>query len=149
MKVSIIGTGYVGLTTGAVLAYLGHEVSCIDTDHARIEQARAGRCPFSEPHVAELLRLTGGRCRFTTSCEEGIPSAEVILVCVGTPSAPDGSPDLRSVFEAARVIGAHMGSGYKVVANKSTVPVGTAKRVQSLIRETRLAGNGKAPAVSF
>jgi len=149
MKVSIIGTGYVGLTSGAVLAYLGHEVTCLDTDRAKIAQVRAGRCPFSEPHLDALLRLAGGRCRFTTFYEEGIPSAEVILLCVGTPPAPDGSPDLRSVFEVARAIGAHLGSACKVVANKSTVPVGTAKLVQSLIRETRMAGNGKAPAVSF
>jgi len=101
MKVSIVGTGYVGLTTGAVLAYLGHQVSCVDSDQAKLQQLRTGRCPFSEPFLEELLALTRERCCLTASAEEAIGEADLVLISVGTPSLPGGNADLRYVFEAA------------------------------------------------
>src|ERR1700737_2718781 len=95
MKVSIIGTGYVGLTTGVCLAYLGHQVTCIDADAAKISELEAGHIPIYEPHLTELLEEARSNLQFTTSYAAAIPDSEVIFIAVGTPPTPTGSPDLK------------------------------------------------------
>src|SRR5438270_454665 len=123
MNVSIIGTGYVGLTTGVCLAWLGHKVHCIDTDAAKIETLQAGKTPIYEPFLVELMADAQRNLTFTTSFADGIPGAEVIFIAVGTPPSPDGRPDLRYLCSAAKAIGEHFDSDHTVVVNKSTVPI--------------------------
>ncbi|HWS34596.1 MAG TPA: 2-dehydropantoate 2-reductase N-terminal domain-containing protein, partial [Actinoplanes sp.] len=92
MKVCVVGTGYVGLTTGVSLAFLGHEVTCVDLDQAKVDMLRGGKCPIYEPGMEELLAEAEPNLTFTTSYEEAIPGADVVFVAVQTPSAADGSP---------------------------------------------------------
>jgi UDPglucose 6-dehydrogenase len=134
MKVAVIGTGYVGLVSGACMAELGHRVTCLDVDAGKIERLKNGDIPIFEPGLEELVRrnVENGRLTFTTSYAEAIPGAEVISIAVGTPSAADGTADMRFVDAASQEIGRHL-SGYVVVATKSTVPVGTSERVTSLV----------------
>lgn len=134
MKVAILGTGYVGLTTGVCLAYLGHEVTCLDPVEEKILALREGRIPIHEPGLAELLAEARERIRFTTSYEEAVPGAQVIFIAVGTPPKSDGSPDLRYLRSASESIGQYMGGEFVVVVNKSTVPIGSGNWVESLIR---------------
>lgn len=146
MQIAIIGTGYVGLTTGACLAAIGHEVTCLDNDPAKIEILRQGRVPIYEPFIEEILEEAKGRMRFTLSYEEAIPRAEVVFIAVGTPPSADGSPDLQYLRGAAAAIGEHLGSGFTVVVNKSTVPIGSGNWVESLIRESSAARRGREAA---
>ena len=134
MHISVIGTGYVGLVTGACFAEYGVNVTCMDADASRIQTLEKGDIPFFEPRLAELVQKNAqaGRLRFTTNLTEAVDQALVIFIAVGTPSRSDGSADLSFVDEVARSIGTQMTS-YKVVVTKSTVPVGTAKRVRELI----------------
>lgn len=135
MHVSVLGTGYVGLVTGACFAEFGLNVTCMDADHARIEKLERGEVPFYEPGLAELVVKghKAGRLTFSTDLHEAVDAALVIFIAVGTPSRPDGSVDLSAVDEVARSVGSRM-ADYKVVVTKSTVPVGTAERVRDLIR---------------
>ena len=94
MRVAIIGTGYVGLTTGVTLAYVGHEVTCIDVDAHKLEKLRLGQAPIYEPGLEELLALVRDRAHFTEGYAQAIPQADVVFIAVGTPSLPDGNPDL-------------------------------------------------------
>lgn len=144
MQIAIIGTGYVGLTTGACLAAIGHEVTCLDNDPAKIEMLRQGRVPIYEPFIEEILEEAKGRMRFTQSYEEAIPRAEVVFIAVGTPPTADGSPDLQYLRGAAAAIGEQLGDGFTVVVNKSTVPIGSGNWVESLIREASAAREGRA-----
>ncbi len=136
MKLTIIGTGYVGLVTGACFAEMGNTVTCLDIDAARIEALRAGRMPFYEPGLAELVAGNSreSRLRFTVSAAEALGDAQVHFIAVGTPPGEDGSADLAYVLEAARQIGRHAKQG-GVVVDKSTVPVGTAEKVRAAINE--------------
>src|ERR1700730_18397240 len=134
MKVCIAGTGYVGLTTGACLAFLGHDVTCIDIDATKVESLRAGKVPIYEPYLEDLLAEAREHLHITTDYAEGVRGAEVVFIAVGTPSSPDGAPDLRYVRAAADSIGTHLGSGFTVVVNKSTVPIGSGNWVDSLVR---------------
>lgn len=134
MKIAILGTGYVGLTTGVCLAYLGHDVTCIDPVQAKIDALRAGRVPIYEPGLAELLLEASDRLRFTTEIREGVPAAEVVFIAVGTPPQADGSPDLRYLRAASESIGQYLDGEFTVVVNKSTVPIGSGNWVESLIR---------------
>ena len=136
MKVCIVGTGYVGITTGACLAFLGHDVTCVDIDSAKIETLRAGRSPIYEPHLEDLLALAAENISFTTDYAEAVPGAEVIFIAVGTPSLADGSPDLRYVSSAAQSIGEHLNGAFTVVVNKSTVPIGSGNWVDAIVRES-------------
>ena len=138
MHISVIGTGYVGLVTGACFAEYGVNVTCMDADVSRIETLEKGEIPFYEPGLAELVEKNtrAGRLRFTTNLTEAVDRALVIFIAVGTPSRPDGSADLSFVDEVARSIGIRMTS-YKVVVTKSTVPVGTAQRVRELIKSNQ------------
>ncbi len=138
MHISVLGTGYVGLVTGACFAEFGLHVTCMDVDPSRIEKLENGQVPFYEPGLAELVAKgqKSGNLTFTTDLNTALDTALVIFIAVGTPSRPDGSADLSYVDEVARSIGSRM-TGYKVVVTKSTVPVGTAKRVRELIRSNQ------------
>ncbi len=149
MRIAIIGTGYVGLTTGVCLAYVGHEVQCLDTDTAKIAALKSGRTPIYEPFLEELLADAAPRIRFTTSYEEAIPGADVVFIAVGTPPSPGGGPDLQYLRLASQSIGAHLDHEFTVVVNKSTVPIGSGNWVDSLIREAYETAKGKRPAGCF
>jgi UDPglucose 6-dehydrogenase len=136
MRVAVIGTGYVGLVAGTCFAESGNTVTCVDIDEKKIRRLNDGDVPIYEPGLEELLKrnLHDGRLKFTTRYEDAIPNAEVAFIAVGTPSGEDGSADLKYVLEAARSVAKHM-TGYLVVVDKSTVPVGTAKKVEQAMRE--------------
>ncbi len=136
MKISMIGTGYVGLVTGACLADAGNQVLCLDLDAAKIKVLQDGGIPIHEPGLLEVVQknVAAGRLRFTTSVDESVAFGLVQFIAVGTPPDEDGSADLQYVVAAARAIGQRMTSE-KIVVDKSTVPVGTADRVRSAIAE--------------
>lgn len=135
MNVAIIGTGYVGLTTGACLAFLGHQVTCVDVAAEKIEALERGEVPIFEPHLAELIAGARENMRFTTDYAEGIPDAQVVFIAVGTPSSGTGAPNLQYLEAAARAVGKHLGQLYTVIVNKSTVPIGSGNWVGSLVRD--------------
>jgi UDPglucose 6-dehydrogenase len=136
MKVSVFGAGYVGLVTAACLAEMGNGVLCLDVDEQRVSELDAGRMPIHEPGLADLVarNRAAGRLAFTSDAARAVHHGTIVFIAVGTPPGADGAADLSQVFAAADVIGQHM-SDYKVVVNKSTVPVGTADRVRALIAE--------------
>ena len=138
MYISVIGTGYVGLVTGACFAEFGLNVLCMDKDESRIASLEKGQVPFYEPGLAELVtkNLNAGRLRFTSDLHKAVDEALVVFIAVGTPSGEDGSADLSFVDAVAKSIGQRM-TGYKIVVNKSTVPVGTADRVRSIIEDNQ------------
>jgi UDPglucose 6-dehydrogenase len=142
MNICLIGTGYVGLVTGTCLAFLGHRVTCVDVDAKKIEMLQSGHSPIYEPGIEELLAdgLESSRLRFTTDLDTALVQAEVVFIAVGTPSNPDGSPDLTFVKAAAHGIGRSLLRTYgthllKIIINKSTVPIGSGNWVEMLIRE--------------
>ena len=136
MKITVVGSGYVGLVTGACLSDMGNEVLCLDIDKRKIAMLQDGGIPIHEPGLADIVRnnAASGRLRFTTDAKEAALHGPVQFIAVGTPPDEDGSADLRYVTAAAREIGRHM-DGYRVVVNKSTVPVGTANRVREAIAD--------------
>lgn len=136
MNITIIGTGYVGLVTGTCLADLGHHVFCLDLDPKKIATLNGGDIPIYEPGLAELVQqnLAAERLIFSTDIEAAVAHGDVQFIAVGTPSDEDGSADLQYVLAAARNIGRYM-EGFKVVVDKSTVPVGTADKVRAVIQE--------------
>ncbi len=135
MQVAVVGAGYVGLVTGACLAHLGHSVICVDNNPAKIEGLQRGRLPIYEPGLEELVRegAEAGRLHFTTDLSLAVQASEVIFIAVGTPALPSGDPDLRYVEAVAREIGQHLDDRYRVVVNKSTVPIGSGDWVRMLI----------------
>lgn len=134
MKIAVVGTGYVGLVTGAGFSDFGHDVTCVDIDPTRVATLRRGEVPFYEPGLHDLIKRNAGldRLRFTTSTAEAVAGAEIVFIAVGTPSGEDGSADLGYVIEAAKQIGAAL-TGFAVVVTKSTVPVGTAAKVHAAV----------------
>jgi len=142
--IAVIGTGYVGLVSGACLADFGNSVTCVDVDAGKIESLKRGEIPIFEPGLEELVTRTAaaGRLSFTLDLDSAVRANDVIFIAVGTPPAQDGSADLRHVEAAARAIGRAM-NGHKVIVDKSTVPVGTGRRVSSWIAE-ELARRGAA-----
>ena len=144
MRVTIFGSGYVGLVTGACFADAGNHVVCVDVDQARIERLNRGEVPIHEPGLDALIKknMEAGRLEFTTDATRGVEHGLFQIIAVGTPPDEDGSADLRYVLAVARTIGTHM-SRYCVVINKSTVPVGTADKVRKEI-ETTLGGRQAA-----
>ncbi len=134
MRITIFGSGYVGLVTGACLAETGNQVMCVDIDARKIEALRAGQIPIHEPGLEPMVlaNAAAGRLQFTTSAAEGVSHADVIFIAVGTPPDENGSADLRYVLAVAEAIGTHM-MGFKVVVDKSTVPVGTADKVRETL----------------
>jgi UDPglucose 6-dehydrogenase len=135
MQVAIIGTGYVGLTTGVCLSFIGHTVYCLDTDESKIEALRSGVVPIFEPNLPELLQEAAHNLHFTTRYEEAIPEADVVFIAVGTPPTPSGAPNLEFLSQAAKCIGQHLNGEFTVVVNKSTVPIGSGNWVESLLRD--------------
>ena len=148
MKITIIGTGYVGLVTGSCLAEIGHDVFCLDVDPRKIEILNNGGMPIHEPGLLDIIarNRAAGRLRFSTDIEASVAHGEIQFIAVGTPPDEDGSADLQYVLEAARNIGRHM-TGFKVIVDKSTVPVGTAQRVRGVVDEA-LAARGLAGSVA-
>jgi UDPglucose 6-dehydrogenase len=148
MKASIIGTGYVGLVTGACLAEVGNHVLCFDVDQRKIGMLREGEMPIFEPGLKEMVRanVAAGRLSFTTDASESAAFARLQMIAVGTPPGEDGSADLSHVLAAARGIATHM-DGPRVIVDKSTVPVGTADKVRGAVSET-LARRGAKHAFS-
>jgi UDPglucose 6-dehydrogenase len=138
MHIAVIGSGYVGLVTGACFAEFGVDVTCVDVDEDKIERLMKGVMPIYEPGLEQLVlkNTQAGRLRFTTDVREAVEQALVIFLAVGTPPKPDGSPDMSYVEAAALSIADHM-NGYKVVVTKSTVPIGTGERIRSLINERK------------
>ena len=136
MKITVIGTGYVGLVTGTCLAEVGNEVLCLDVDPAKIEILKSGGIPIYEPGLEDMVKrnVAAGRLHFTTDVAESVAFGQIQFIAVGTPPDEDGSADLQYVVAAARNIGRHM-SEYKLVVDKSTVPVGTADKVKAALAE--------------
>jgi UDPglucose 6-dehydrogenase len=136
VKITVIGTGYVGLVTGACLADAGNNVFCLDLDQQKIRQLNEGRIPIFEPGLEPIVRRNhdAGRLKFSTDVAASVAHGELQLIAVGTPPGEDGSVDLQHVLAAARSIGKHMRE-YKLVATKSTVPVGTADKIAQALRE--------------
>lgn len=136
MKIAIVGTGYVGLVTGTCFAEIGLDVTCVDVDEKKIESLKKGVMPIYERGLEEMVarNSTAGRLNFTTSLESCLDDAEIIFSAVGTPPDEDGSADLKYVLQVARTIGRNM-KDYKLVVTKSTVPVGTARKVRHAIQE--------------
>ena len=138
MRITVIGTGYVGTVTGACLSYMGHQVTCVDTDGAKIEKLQRGESPIYEPHLLPLLQLAKrrGTIDFSTQLAPSAAVSDVIFIAVGTPPLPSGEANLCYLEAAARGIGAAMDSSrFRVVVNKSTVPVGSGNLVEALVRE--------------
>jgi len=136
MKIAVIGSGYVGLVAGACLAENGNEVICVDKDASKVRALQRGRIPIYEPGLEEMVRRNRAekRLTFTTDLPKGIRASQIVFIAVGTPTGEDGSADLSHVLEVARQIGKAM-NGYKVIVDKSTVPVGTSERVREVIKK--------------
>ena len=135
MRVCTIGTGYVGLVTGACLAHIGHDVICIDNNPAKVALMKAGNSPIYEPGLSEIMQaaMSTGRLQFSTDLALGVKHGEILFVAVGTPPLPNGSSDTQYVEAVARGIGQHLDGEYKVIVNKSTVPIGSGDWVKMLV----------------
>ena len=135
MKIAVVGSGYVGLVAGACLAENGNDVICVDKDPAKVRLLQRGKIPIYEPGLEELVRRNKSekRLTFTTALARGVRQSQIIFIAVGTPTGEDGSADLQHVLGVARELARAM-NGYKVIVNKSTVPVGTAARVREVVR---------------
>ena len=146
MKITMTGTGYVGLVTGACLAEVGNEVLCFDIDRNKIDVLNRGGVPIHEPGLPEMIRrnVVAGRLRFTTEVDLAVAHGTLQFIAVGTPPDEDGSADMKHVIAAARNIGARM-TDYKVIVDKSTVPVGTADRVRETIAAELSTRGAKVP----
>jgi UDPglucose 6-dehydrogenase len=135
MKIAVVGSGYVGLVAGACFAENGNDVVCVDKDPAKVKKLQRGQIPIYEPGLEEMVRRnrTEKRLTFTTNLARGVRASEIIFIAVGTPTGEDGSADLKHVLDVARETAKAM-NGYKVIVNKSTVPVGTAAKVREIVR---------------
>ena len=139
MNICVVGTGYVGLVTGAVFADLGNDVLCVDNDAAKVINLEAGRMPIYEPGLEEMVarNVADGRLAFTTDLTGAVRRSVIVFITVGTPPKPDGQTDLSAVEDVAGVIGQAM-ERYTVVVNKSTVPVGTGEFVREVIEKNQV-----------
>ena len=135
MQVCVIGTGYVGLVTGACLAHVGHHVICVDNNEEKVKLMKSGQSPIFEPGLSEILQscIQSGTIEFTTDLKAGVEHGQVLFIAVGTPALPTGESDTRYVEAVARGIGAHLNGDYKVIVNKSTVPIGSGDWVRMLV----------------
>jgi len=142
MKVCVIGTGYVGLVTGVCLAEIGNRVLCVDKNKEKIDLIEKGNVPIHEEGLADLIKKNkeSGNLVFNADTGYGIKESEIIFICVGTPPTPSGNPDLSAIDEVAKLIGQSI-NGYKIISNKSTVPIGTAKRIKKIIKENQNGDN--------
>jgi UDPglucose 6-dehydrogenase len=143
MRVCTIGTGYVGLVTGACLAHIGHDVICVDNNPAKIEMMKSGQSPIYEPGLSEIMTaaMTSGKLQFTTDLKQGVEHGEILFIAVGTPPKADGSTDTQYVEAVAKGIGQHLTGDYKVIVNKSTVPIGSGDWVKMLVLDGVLEFN--------
>lgn len=160
MRVCVIGTGYVGLVTGVCLAHIGHDVVCVDNNEEKVKVMQGGQSPIYEPGLSDLMQkaIESNQIRFTTDLAAGVEHGEILFIAVGTPPLPTGESDTRYVEAVARGIGSHLNGGYKVVVNKSTVPIGSgdwvrmiildgvAERQKSLVAAGGSAAQGVEPA---
>jgi UDPglucose 6-dehydrogenase len=150
MRVCVIGTGYVGLVTGACLAHSGHHVICVDNNEEKIKLMKAGQSPIYEPGLSEIMQaaIHAGLLEFTSDLAAGVAHGQVLFIAVGTPALPTGESDTRYVEAVARGIGANLSGGYKVIVNKSTVPIGSGDWVRMIVldgvaeRQMSLVGAG-------
>jgi UDPglucose 6-dehydrogenase len=135
MRVCVIGTGYVGLVTGACLAHVGHHVICVDNNEEKIKLMKAGQSPIFEPGLSEIMQsaIQAGTIEFTTDLGRGVAHGQILFIAVGTPALPNGESDTRYVEAVARGIGARLNGDYKVIVNKSTVPIGSGDWVRMLV----------------
>jgi len=142
MKVCVIGTGYVGLVTGVCLSEIGHDVICVDNDENKVSSLKEGKMPIYEEGLEELVKKNyeSKKLIFASNTAKGIKESDIIFICVGTPPLPSGKPDLAAIDDVARLIGRSL-NGYKIISNKSTVPIGTAKRIRKIIRENQDNGH--------
>ena len=154
MRVCVIGTGYVGLVTGVCLSHIGHDVVCVDNNEEKVKLMQSGQSPIYEPGLSDLMKssMAAERLHFTSDLASGVNHGEILFIAVGTPPLPTGESDTRYVEAVARGIGAHLNGGYKVIVNKSTVPIGSGDWVRMIVldgvteRKKSLVGAG-APAV--
>jgi len=150
MRVCVIGTGYVGLVTGACLAHIGHHVICVDNNEEKVKLMKSGQSPIYEPGLSEIMQASSesGRLEFTSDLAAGVAHGEILFIAVGTPALPNGESDTRYVEAVARGIGSHLDSSYKVIVNKSTVPIGSGDWVRMIVldgvaeRQMTLVGAG-------
>jgi len=150
MQICVIGTGYVGLVTGVCLAYAGHKVICVDNNEEKVKLMQSGQPPIYEPQLAELMQASvkAGRLEFTSDLGKGVNHGEILFIAVGTPALSTGESDTRYVEAVAKGIGHHLNGGYKVIVNKSTVPIGSGDWVRMIIldgvaeRQQELGSNG-------
>ncbi len=150
MRVCVIGTGYVGLVTGACLAHCGHHVICVDNNEEKVKLMKSGRSPIYEPGLSEIMEaaIEAGKIEFTSDLAAGVSHGEILFIAVGTPPLPSGESDTRYVEAVARGIGANLQNGYKVIVNKSTVPIGSGDWVRMIVldgiaeRQKSLVGAG-------
>ncbi|MCP2731217.1 UDP-glucose dehydrogenase family protein [Limnofasciculus baicalensis] len=135
MRVCVIGTGYVGLVTGVCLAHIGHHVICIDNNEEKVKLMKAGQSPIYEPGLSELMQAShqSGNLEFSSDLAAGVAHGEILFIAVGTPPLPTGESDTRYVEAVARGIGSHLDGGYKVIVNKSTVPIGSGDWVRMIV----------------
>jgi UDPglucose 6-dehydrogenase len=135
MRVCVIGTGYVGLVTGACLAHIGHDVICVDNNEEKVKIMKSGQSPIFEPGLSEIMQsaISAGKIEFTSDIGRGVAYGEILFIAVGTPPLPTGESDTRYVEAVARSIGAHLNGGYKVIVNKSTVPIGSGDWVRMIV----------------
>ncbi|MCF4968370.1 UDP-glucose dehydrogenase family protein [Nostoc sp. CMAA1605] len=137
MRVCVIGTGYVGLVTGACLAHIGHDVICVDNNEEKVKLMKSGQSPIFEPGLSEIMQsaIQTGKIEFSTDLAAGVAHGEILFIAVGTPPLPTGESDTRYVEAVARGIGANLNGGYKVIVNKSTVPIGSGDWVRMIVMD--------------
>ncbi|MGB7376246.1 MAG: nucleotide sugar dehydrogenase, partial [Rivularia sp. (in: cyanobacteria)] len=153
MRVCVIGTGYVGLVTGACLAHVGHDVICIDNNEEKVKLMKSGQSPIFEPGLSEIMQnaIKTGKIQFSSDLAAGVSHGEILFIAVGTPPLPTGESDTRYVEAVAKGIGSHLNGGYKVIVNKSTVPIGSGDWVRMIVldgiaeRQKELVPAGGAP----
>ncbi|ALF53092.1 UDP-glucose 6-dehydrogenase [Nostoc piscinale CENA21] len=135
MRVCVIGTGYVGLVTGACLAHIGHDVVCIDNNEEKVKLMKSGQSPIFEPGLSEIMQsaIQSGNIQFSSDLAAGVAHGEILFIAVGTPPLPTGESDTRYVEAVARGIGSNLNGGYKVIVNKSTVPIGSGDWVRMIV----------------
>ena len=153
MRVCVIGTGYVGLVTGVCLSHIGHDVICVDNNEEKVKLMQSGQSPIYEPGLSELMQSSAesGKLKFTSDLAKGVTHGEILFIAVGTPPLPTGESDTRYVEAVARGIGTHLNGEYKVIVNKSTVPIGSGDWVRMIVleglteRQKTLVGAGNLP----
>ena len=154
MRVCVIGTGYVGLVTGVCLSHIGHDVICVDNNEEKVKLMQSGQSPIYEPGLSDLMQSSAesGKLKFTSDLAQGVTHGEILFIAVGTPPLPTGESDTRYVEAVARGIGAHLNGDYKVIVNKSTVPIGSGDWVRMIVLEglseqqKTLVGAGNLPS---